>query len=165
MELPLASAQTAEPAEQLVLLAEIRDQLLLQNKQKKNQLLLLRICAGGLSLLALAVVIVCAVLVPKLSGTLAEVDSAVAMLDMEQVASLISNMDTVAAESMAMATDASVILSDISKVDFASFNVSLAELDTAVQKFSQLDIQTLNEAIRNLNDTVAPLATFLNRFR
>lgn len=41
---------------------------------------------------------------------------------------------------------------------------SEANIQDALKKLNSLDIETLNQAIQNLNDAVAPLASFFNRF-
>lgn len=153
------------PADQLALLTEIRDQLLAQNTHRQKQLILLRVCAAACALLALAVLLTCAVLLPKASQTLSEAEAAIAALNMEQIDGMITDLETVARQSVRIAEEAQVVLSEIAQIDFASLNGSLADLDAAVKAFSGLDIETLNRAIANLNDTVEPLARFFAKFQ
>lgn len=147
------------------LLAEIRDLLLAQNAQKKRQLLLLRICAAAVAVLALSAVAFAAVLLPKAADTLARADAAIAALDMEQVDAVITELEQVAGESLAIAKSAGNVLSKVDELDFAALNDSIEELNVAVKKLSDLNVSQLNEAIGNLNDTVEPMANFFSAFR
>ena len=42
---------------------------------------------------------------------------------------------------------------------------NFAGLETGVQKLNDIDVDALNEAIQNLNDSVEPCANFFNRYR
>lgn len=68
--------------------------------------------------------------------------------------------------------DMQSITSELSEVDFDRMvddvntlvNDSNDSLSDAMKKLNSIDFETLNKAIRNLNDTVEPLAKFFNRF-
>ena len=68
--------------------------------------------------------------------------------------------------------DLNVITSELAEADLEKMITDVDNLVTsseqsvqdALQKVNEIDIDTLNNAIKNLNDAVAPLANFFNRF-
>lgn len=159
MELPILSAAET-PADQLELLTAIRDQLLLQNAQRRKQRWLLRTCAAACAVLALAVLLLCAILLPQATQLLSEARTVLQALDTEQLANTMADLNATARYSVGIAQDAQKVLASFAEIDVDTLNGSLADLNGAIQKFSELDIDTLNRAIANLNNTVGPLARF-----
>lgn len=159
MELPIQSAAET-PADQLELLTAIRDQLLLQNAQRRKQRWLLRICAAACAVLALTVLLLCAILLPQATQLLSEARTVLQALDTEQLANTMADLNATARYSVGIAQDAQKVLASFAEIDVDTLNGSLADLNGAIQKFSELDIDTLNRAIANLNNTVEPLARF-----
>lgn len=159
MELPILSAAET-PADQLELLTAIRDQLLLQNAQRRKQRWLLRTCAAACAVLALAVLLLCAILLPQATQLLSEARTVLQALDTEQLANTMADLNATARYSVGIAQDAQKVLASFAEIDVDTLNGSLADLNGAIQKFSELDIDTLNRAIANLNNTVEPLARF-----
>ena len=159
MELPIQSAAET-PADQLELLTAIRDQLLLQNAQRRKQRWLLRTCAAACAVLALAVLLLCAILLPQATQLLSEARTVLQALDTEQLANTMADLNATARYSVGIAQDAQKVLASFAEIDVDTLNGSLADLNGAIQKFSELDIDTLNRAIANLNNTVEPLARF-----
>ncbi len=68
--------------------------------------------------------------------------------------------------------DLQTVSSQLAEVDFEGMvkdvdtlvNESNDSLNTAMRRLNSIDFETLNEAIKNLNDTVEPLANFFRRF-
>ncbi len=68
--------------------------------------------------------------------------------------------------------DLQTVSSQLAEVDFEGMvedvdtlvNESNDSLNTAMRRLNSIDFETLNKAIKNLNDTVEPLAKFFNRF-
>lgn len=159
MELPILSAAET-PADQLELLTAIRDQLLLQNAQRRKQRWLLHTCAAACAVLALTVLLLCAILLPQATQLLSEARTVLQALDTEQLANTMADLNATARYSVGIAQDAQKVLASFAEIDVDTLNGSLADLNGAIQKFSELDIDTLNRAIANLNNTVEPLARF-----
>ena len=78
---------------------------------------------------------------------------------------MLGNLETFADKSVGIVSQAESILSEINEIDFARLNSAIGSLDGAVRSISGLNVETLNQAIANLNSTIEPLANFLNRFR
>lgn len=164
MDLHVSTA-LLENGEQQAALHEIRDLLLEQREIKRSQTVLLRVLAIALLAVSLVVILAAAILIPKAVDTLDQIQAAAEALHVERMDAILDNLETFAAESVGIVSQADEILSGISDIDFAQLNSAIENLDGAVQAFSDLDVETLNEAIANLNSTIQPLANFLNRFR
>ena len=164
MDLHVSTA-LLENGEQQAALQEIRDLLLEQREIKRSQTVLLRVLAIALLAVSLVVILAAAILIPKAVDTLDQIQAAAEAIHVERMDAILDNLETFAAESVGIVSQADEILSGISDIDFAQLNNAIENLDGAVQAFSDLDVETLNEAIANLNSTIQPLANFLNRFR
>ena len=164
MDLHVSTA-LLENGELQAALQEIRDLLLEQREIKRSQTVLLRVLAIPLLAVSLVVILVAAILIPKAVDTLDQIQAAAEAIHVERMNAILDNLETFAAESVGIVSQADEILSGISDIDFAQLNSAIENLDGAVQAFSDLDVETLNEAIANLNSTIQPLASFLNRFR
>lgn len=164
MDLHVSTA-LLENGEQQTALQEIRDLLLEQREIKRSQTVLLRVLAVALLAVSLVVILAAAILIPKAVDTLDQIQAAAEAIHVERMDAILDNLETFAAESVGIVSQADEILSGISDIDFAQLNNAIENLDGAVQAFSDLDVETLNEAIANLNSTIQPLANFLNRFR
>lgn len=150
-------------ADQLVLLTEIRDQLLAQNAHRRRQLLLLRACAAVCVVLALAVLTVCAILLPPVTQVLSQAQTVMEALDTELLAATMSDLNATARYGVSIAQDAQKALENFAEIDIDTFNESLKDLNAALLQVSELDVGTLNRAIANLNDTIETLARFFGR--
>lgn len=164
MDLHVSTA-LLENGELQAALQEIRDLLLEQREIKRSQMVLLRVLAIALLAVSLVVILAAAILIPKAVDTLDQIQAAAEAIHVERMDAILDNLETFAAESVGIVSQADEILSGISDIDFAQLNSAIENLDGAVQAFSDLDVETLNEAIANLNSTIQPLASFLNRFR
>ncbi|MCD8370242.1 MAG: hypothetical protein LUC94_07995 [Clostridiales bacterium] len=118
-----------------------------QEKYAKKQYRMSQITAIA-SVLVLAIVIyVAATLIPQINNTFQNLD--LIMKDLNVVTSELADADL---EQMFSDVDQLVVSSE-------------EGIQDALEKVNAIDIEHLNEAIQNLNDTVTPLAEFFNRFR
>ncbi len=118
-----------------------------QEKYAKKQYRMSQITAIA-SVLVLAIVIyVAATLIPQINNTFQNLD--LIMKDLNIVTSELADADL---EQMFSDVDQLVVSSE-------------EGIQDALEKVNAIDIEHLNEAIQNLNDTVTPLAEFFNRFR
>lgn len=117
-----------------------------QEKYAKKQYRMTQISAAA-NLLVLAIVIYVVVsLLPKVNTTLRNLNYI--MEDLQTVSSQLAEVDL---EGMVNNVDTLV-------------NESNNSLNDAMRKLNSIDFDTLNDAIKNLNDTVEPFANFFNRF-
>lgn len=162
MELPILSAAET-PADQLELLTAIRDQLLLQNAQHRKQRWLLRTCAAACAVLALTVLLLCAILLPQATQLLSEARTVLQALDTEQLANTMADLNATARYSVGIAQDAQKVLENFSEIDIDALNESLKDLNAALLRVAELDVATLNSAIANLNDAIEALSGLFGR--
>ncbi len=101
--------------------------------------------AGILVVVAIAVII----LIPKVTITLDHINS-VAVKAEESLA----NVDTMAADVSNSAANFDKLLAENSK-----------ELTESIKEISEIDFDGLNKAIKDLQDAVGPMASFMNKFR
>jgi len=153
IETPITETAVSES-----LLREIRDSLDTQNKQTRRQIRLLRVCLIAVALIALVAILCAAAVLPMVTQTLTDIDTAVQSIDMEQIDILIKG----GSEAVSAMNDA---LSNINGLDFASLNTTIQNLETTVAGLSEMDIDMLNSAIKNLNSTIEPLASLIEKFR
>lgn len=111
-------------------------------KEQKKSTLGSRITAIACVVIAVAVIAAAAILIPRtikvsadIQGTIEQVNEAV-----EEARSLISNTDELVADN----TEAVTVTLD---------------------KLKEIDIDSLNTAIKNLSDTIEPLANFVRLFK
>ena len=131
-----SSEKNAEALEELIKIS--RKQLFYQ---KIGTLCL----AGILVVVAIAVII----LIPKVTITLDHINS-VAVKAEESLA----NVDTMAADVSNSAANFDKLLAENSK-----------ELTESIKEISEIDFDGLNKAIKDLQDAVGPMASFMNKFR
>ena len=134
-----------------------------QKKLEQKKIKLMRTCVALLSAVALVIIASAAVLVPTLLTTVSEANKALVTVQQIDVATITTNFDELtvtAADSFESVGEAVKVLDAL---DMASLNATIAELKTGVASFSKLDIETLNEAIANLNATVEPLARLFGK--
>ncbi|MBO5620793.1 MAG: hypothetical protein J6N21_14595 [Butyrivibrio sp.] len=125
---------------------EFQEKLL---KLEKKQLFYHRIsavCFAGFLLLSIVTV---GILVPKITTTLENINSVT-----QKVETSLGNIDD-------MATGITDATANLNKL----VNDNATELTDAVEKLSQIDYEGLNQAIQDLEDTVGPFASFMNRFK
>lgn len=125
---------------------EFQEKLL---KLEKKQLFYHRIsavCFAGFLLLSIVTV---GILVPKITNTLENINSVT-----QKVETSLGNIDD-------MATGITDATANLNKL----VNDNATELTDAVEKLSQIDYEGLNQAIHDLEDTVGPFASFMNRFK
>ncbi len=120
--------------------------------QNKLCTLFLGITAGCLLVLILCLAVAGLYYVPKINASLKNLDKLTSQID-----------------SVNSAVDSLIIASnELKKVNFEDINALVDEsrksVASANKKIEDIDIDTLNEAIKNLNDTVGPLAEFFNVF-
>ncbi|MCD8082035.1 MAG: hypothetical protein LUE86_00575 [Clostridiales bacterium] len=118
-----------------------------QEKYARKQYRMSQITAAA-SILVLAIVIyVTVTLLPQVNNTFQSLDRI--MKDLNTITSELADADL-----------------DQMFTDMDHLVVSSEEgIEEALEKLNAIDIESLNEAIKNLNDTVTPLAEFFNRFR
>jgi len=134
-----------------------------QKKLEQKKIKLMRTCVALLSAVAFVIIASAAVLVPTLLTTVSEANKALVTVQQIDVATITTNFDELtvkAADSFESVGEAVKVLDAL---DMASLNATIAELKTGVASFSKLDIETLNEAIANLNATVEPLARLFGK--
>lgn len=155
---PIATPLT--PAE--VLLNEVRNGFSDQQRANRSHLRLLRFCAACMGIVAGMVVILVLAVLPPLTEALHNISAATATLNESDLAGLISDVQALtddSAKAIANATDT------LEAFDIETLNQAIANLDETVTSFAELDIETLNTAIANLNSTVEPMAKFFNKFK
>lgn len=117
-----------------------------QEKYARKQYRMAQITAGA-SLIILAVVIyAAATLIPAANRTFQNLNFI--MEDLQTVTEQLAEADL-----SGMISDVDTLVSESEK-----------GVSEALKKIEAIDIDTLNSAIQNLNDAVAPLANFFNRF-
>ena len=117
-----------------------------QEKYARKQYRMSQLTALASVIILAVVIYISATLIPQVHTTLQSVNYM--MEDLNSVTSELAEIDL---EEMIKNVDALVVSSETSIQD-------------AMKKLNALDVETLNEAIRNLNDAVAPLANLFNRF-
>ena len=109
------------------------------------------ICAA---IIALAVIALCAVLIPRATKTLRGIDAATEELN--SVASTLNQVDFVGmSESISELTEQGTALGDV--------EASLDSMQTALDNISKLDVDGLNQSIADLSAIVDPMARLFGR--
>ncbi|MEG7530649.1 MAG: hypothetical protein RSF83_04580 [Hungatella sp.] len=117
-----------------------------QEKYAKKQYLMSKITAMA-SILVLGIVLFAAVsILPKVNDTFQNMD--IIMKDLEQITA-----ELAAADLQQMITDVDHLVTS-----------SEQNIQDALTQVNSIDIDTLNQAIKNLSDVISPLANFFNRF-
>lgn len=108
-----------------------------------------RISAFGIIGVCTVALVTAIILVPQISETLTQVNEAT-----DQVETTIEGINSMTAELRDASINVNKLLGENSE--------TMAE---AVQKLSDVDYEGLNQAIKDLQSAVGPLASFLGRFR
>ncbi|MEG0369444.1 MAG: hypothetical protein RR590_00240 [Hungatella sp.] len=117
-----------------------------QEKYAKKQYQMSKITAMA-SILVLGIVLFAAVsILPKVNDTFQNMD--IIMKDLEQITA-----ELAAADLQQMITDVDHLVTS-----------SEQNIQDALTQVNSIDIDTLNQAIKNLSDVISPLANFFNRF-
>ena len=125
----------------------------LQKPNKKN-LLYQRISAGLMLIFVVAILI----LVPNIISTLTMVKTTLASVN-EAITLIEEAMESVDT----LADEASTTMESIQTL--ADEGVTAIEgMDDALEKINEMDMDTLNNAIKDLSDVVEPMADFFNIF-
>ncbi|MDO4333667.1 MAG: hypothetical protein Q4C58_13415 [Eubacteriales bacterium] len=119
-----------------------------QNRYLRKQLFFTRIFSVACCVLTIALLAVLLRVVPPLLGTL---DQAVEALEQ-------------ASETMELVDDTLTDIQGLFEED-GLVGQSGEALAQATQKISEMDIESLNAAIKNLGDVVEPLAEFFGKFK
>jgi len=151
--------ETVDYVRELFLNSEI------QKKSEHKRLVLARVCMILLSVLTAAIVAACVIIVPIIKSVGDEANQALAVvqsLDTEALMADVDEFTQLADETFTSVGDAVSVLEEL---DIDTLNSAIAELETGVQKLNDIDVDALNEAIQNLNDSVEPFANFFNRYK
>ncbi len=153
-----ATAPVAETAsEQLTPEMSVGDQLLSEIRMlSKKQVLWHRLSAlfmMGILLVLLATVVV---LLPRILQTLHSIDSAVAQVtqSMDDVDSMIAEMTTASRNLNGLVEENAEPLTD-----------AVTKMSEVTAKMEDIDFEGLNQAIKDLQAAVGPVANFFNKFR
>lgn len=119
-----------------------------QNKYLRKQLFFTRIFAIACCVLTIALLAVLLRTIPPLLGTL---DKAAESLEQ-------------ASETLELVDDTLVDIQSLFEED-GLVGQSSEALTQATNKISEMDIESLNAAIKDLGDVVAPLADFFDKFK
>ena len=135
-----------EGQESAVVSAGSLEELIMLNRK---QLFYRRIGTWCLTGILVVVAIAVIILIPKVTITLDHINS-VAVKAEESLA----NVDTMAADVSNSAANFDKLLAENSK-----------ELTESIKEISEIDFDGLNKAIKDLQDAVGPMASFMNKFR
>jgi uncharacterized protein YoxC len=119
------------------------------NNVEKKQLFYMRISAACLAGMLIVLIIAVVTMVPRVTTTLNHINS-VAVKAEESL----KNVDTMAAD----------VSNSAAKFD-KLLDTNAEEMTEAVKSISEIDFDGLNKAIKDLQDAVGPMATFMNKFR
>ena len=114
-------------------------------------------------MLALTVLLLCAILLPQATQLLSEARTVLQALDTEQLANTMADLNATARYSVGIAQDAQKVLENFSEIDIDALNESLKDLNAALLRVAELDVATLNSAIANLNDAIEALSGLFGR--
>ncbi len=156
---PAVAVQTT-PIE--TLLDEVRSGFSEQQRSNRLHVRLLRFCAFCMGIVAGMIVIFVLAVLPPLTEALHNISTATATLNQADLAGLISDVQSLTDDS---AKAIGNITDTLDSFDIETLNQAIASLNETVTAFSELDIDTLNTAIANLNSTVEPMAKFFNKFK
>ena len=136
-----------------------------QKKSEHKRLILSWVSVALLSILTVAIVASCVIIVPVAVSVGNEANKALAIVQQIDTEALMSDVDVftkLADETFTSVGDAVSVLTEL---DVDTLNSAITELESGVQKLNDIDVDALNEAIQNLNDSVEPFANFFNRYR
>jgi len=127
-------------------------QLMIQSmeQQKKSNKTRNTIIAAGFGCI-FALFLVCAlVLMPHLTAAVDDIDAIANSVEGQKLSEIVDDVQALTKEAVSIVEHADGVLDEASG---------------AVKNLEQIDIEKLNEAISNLNDTVEPLAEFFSIMR
>lgn len=136
-----------DPGEFRKLMEEIRQSNAGQEKYARRQYRMSQITAIASVLVLVVVCAVCLFLVPKVIDTYQNMQ-----VILEDVKVITGDLAEVDIDQMVGDVDKLVVTSE-------------KNINSAMEKIEEIDIEGLNQAIRNLSDAVEPLANLFNRFR
>jgi hypothetical protein len=137
----------------------------IQKKSERSRLVLARISFILLAILTAAIVTACAIIVPAAVSVANEANKALVVIQKIDTEALMDDIDgftQLADETFTSVGDAVSVLEEL---DVDTLNSAISELESGVQKLNDIDVDALNAAIKNLNDSVEPFANFFNRYR
>ncbi|MEN6339072.1 MAG: hypothetical protein ABFD03_02980 [Clostridiaceae bacterium] len=167
LALQTAQAQTEEKEVTFETIDYVRELFLNSEEQKKTdqkRVRLLRVCMILLSVIAFCIVAATAILVPTALITAKEVNASLAVVQKIDVEALVTTVNQFTEDAGETFTSVGSAVAVLEELDIVSLNATIAQLKTAVESFSQVDIAKHNEAIENHNDSVEPFASFFNKF-
>ena len=125
-------------------------------KLVKKQLFYQRIATGCIAGVLLVVIIVAAVLIPRINDTIDHVNETIAQVKVvaTNAEKSLENVD-VMIDGIIKATDNMNTLVE----------ENAEEITKSTKSMSEIDFDGLNQAIKDLQDAVGPVATFFNKFR
>ena len=137
------------------------EELLLSQKRELRHA---RIGTVASLLLAAALLITLMILVPKAVAVMGSIETTIAQVEesLQDVDVLVDNANTLVEENLQGIT---VAVARISELDFDSLNDSVGELNSVSHKLNAVDFDALNQDIQNLSEVIEPLARFANMFR
>jgi len=162
---PVESAE-AEKTESFDVIDYVRELFLNSEEQKKleqKKLKLMRTCVALLSVVAFVVIASAAILVPTLLTTVSEANKALVTVQEVDIKAITTNIDELAVQATDTFESVGEAVKVLDALDMEALNATIAELKTGVESFSKIDIETLIDAIANLNATVEPLAKFFGK--
>lgn len=124
------------------LLTQIRD-------LKKKQLMWQRVSAACLFGIFAVLFITVSIIIPMATTTLSNIDQVAG-----EMYETIDEIDTMVAEMTTASTNLNKLVDDNSQA-----------LTDAINNIAGIDFEGLNKAIKDLKDTVGPMASFFGRFR
>ncbi len=124
------------------LLTQIRD-------LKKKQLMWQRVSAACLFGIFAVLFITVSIIIPRATTTLSNIDQVSG-----EMYETIDEIDTMVAEMTTASTNLNKLVDDNSQA-----------LTDAINNIAGIDFEGLNKAIKDLKDTVGPMASFFGRFR
>lgn len=169
-DLAMETVETpSEPAaenENFTTLDYVRELYLNSEEQKKLEKKKIRLIRAGLTVLAVmaaAVIVSGALVVPALLTTANEATKTLAEVQKVDMVGIAANVDALALQASDTFVQVGDAVAVLDELDMDTLNETIGELKTAVDNFSTLDVDTLNTAIANLNATVTPLAKLFGK--
>ena len=138
---------TDEAAERAAIMKRLETSNAAQERYAKKQYKMSLISAAANVTVLILVIFLVLTLMPKINATFEDLNAV-----MENVESITKELSEVDIEGMVSNIDDLVVGSSDS-------------LTQAMKKLNAIDIEKLNDAIRNLNDAVEPMARFANLFK
>ncbi|MCR5594904.1 MAG: hypothetical protein K6G12_03585 [Lachnospiraceae bacterium] len=124
-------------------------------KKQEKQLFYTRIMSLAVVAMAVMVLFVCVIIVPKVTKTIGQVDILI-----NEVSDAIDNVNTSLAGFDEMSTEITTAAEGINGLVEENAEV----LSDSMNKLNSIDFEGLNDAIKDLQDVVEPLANFFNKF-